>query len=61
MRILLSQEATLRISAVGENASSEMESSGPCGTSRSPDMSTVVDWLTPEAGGRLKERHEMMS
>ena len=45
MRILLSQEATLRISAVGENARSEIESSGPWGTSRSPEISTVVDWV----------------
>lgn len=45
MRTLLSHEATLRISAVGENARSEIESSGPWGTSRSPDMSTVVDWF----------------
>lgn len=45
MRILLSQEATLRISAVGENAISEIESSGPWGTSISPEISTVVDWF----------------
>jgi hypothetical protein len=44
MRTLLSQDATLRISAVGENATSEMESSGPWGTWMSPDTSTVAGW-----------------
>ena len=30
---------------MGENESSEIESSGPCGTSMSPEVSTNVDWL----------------
>lgn len=30
---------------MGENASSEIESSGPWGTSMSPEISTVVDWF----------------
>jgi hypothetical protein len=42
MWTLLSQEATLRISALGEKAMSEMESSGPGGTGTSSDVSTVV-------------------
>lgn len=42
MRTLLSHDATLRKSAVGENASSEMLSSGGVLSATSLDMSPVV-------------------
>jgi hypothetical protein len=60
MRTLLSQDATLRKSAVGEKASSEMLSSGGEASGTSFEMSPVVLGVLLEAAPVFEEKRDIL-